>query len=185
MSMYRLEMWFDMANPAVFQWGVVKSNNSGPGFGGGGTPLPKVPKGPFNVPTVTIPDGTTSTFDVYLFDASTDGVARDLLSIKVDYEDADDPNPGNPISWAPALRAGMTGDQFNSNKAGYKRGGPEEQIWSLGTPAKDTQRRWSIGAGYLGLVDGKFKFCATVVVAPANTTNGTPLTFDPEMDVEN
>ena len=174
MGIYRLEMWFNALADTV-DWGIAQATGGGnTPFQNGGTPLAKNANG-----VVTINGaGNSSTFDIYLFDVTGDGVARQLDSIQIDYERAaGGPNPGrDPISWGDSLRDGMTGAQFNGNANGYTGGvGQEDTVFCA--PGLTAQRRWSMASGYQGVTPGHYTFDASIVVS------GQEYSFDPEMDV--
>lgn len=178
MASYRLEVWFNYAT-GVTGWGMAQANPGGdPPFSNGGSALAKVDD------KVSIRGaGNSSSFDIYVFDVTNDGVARDLQYIRIDYERAQG-NSSNrdPISWAPALRDGMTGEQFCSRAGGYTSGvGEEEIVFSApGTPT--AQRRWSLASGYQGITPGHYTFTVQLVVTP--TGSGKALFIDPEMDID-
>lgn len=188
MSRYRLELWFYSQeggpDPALF-WGIAKANvDDDVTFSQGGTPIANVNN------VVTIPDGSSSSFDIYLIDASSDNVARNLDFIKIDYETAPNFNSSNkdPLADAPGLRAGMTGAQFNgpqTGAAGYTGTTGELTVWST-TSQIVGQRRWSLANGFEGLTDGHYAFTGTVTVSLAsNSSSVQTFSFDPEMDIEN
>lgn len=177
MGVYRLEVWFNYPAGTI-DWGMAQDTAGGsPPFSNGGTALAK------NNGVVTINGaGTSSSFDIYVFDVSGDNVARDLQWIRVDYERAAGNAAGrDPIGSAESLRAGMTGAQFCGVTGGYTSGvNQEDDIFSApsGTTA---QRRWSLSSGYVGLTPGHYTFDVDLVVTPAD--GGKVLAFDPEMDI--
>lgn len=178
MASYRLEVWFNYATGSS-DWGLAQANPGGdPPFSNGGNVVPR------NGSVVSVRGaGNSSSFDIYVFDITNDGVARDLQYIRVDYERAQG-NSSNrdPISSAPSLRDGMTGEQFCSRAGGYTAGvGEEEKVFSApGTPT--AQRRWSLASGYVGVTPGHYTFTVQLVVTP--TGGGKALFIDPEMDID-
>lgn len=174
MGIYRLEIWFNSPQGTI-DWGIAQATGGGATpFQNGGTRLAK------NNDVVSINGaGNSSTFDIYVFDVSGDGVARQLDSIEIDYERATggSGDPRNPISWGDNLRNGMTGAQFSGTADGYTTGiGQEETVFSAPAPMT-AQRRWSLASGYQGVTPGHYTFDATI------TVSGQEFSFDPEMDV--
>ena len=179
MASYRLEVWFNYATGGV-DWGMAQEvGNTNPPFEDGGTALPN----PGGVVSIT-GAGNNSSFDIYVFDVTGDGVSRDLQFIRIDYERATGNSlNSNPIGDANGLRDGMTGAVFCGSAAGVTRGqGEEEQIFSApaGTPA--AQRRWSLYDGYEGLTPGHYTFTVQLVVTPSG--GGVTFSIDPEMDID-
>lgn len=182
MGAYRLEVWFNYPLGTI-EWGIAQATAGGnPPFSNGGTALPKSPGG---VVTIT-GAGNNSSFDIYVFDTSGDGVARTMQSIQIDYEKAGGAGPGqgnNPIGDAARLRNGMTGAQFCGRADGYTSGvGQEETVFSAPT-GTTAQRRWSLNAGYEGLTPGRYSFTASMTIAQG--AGSKTIGFDPEMDIEN
>jgi hypothetical protein len=177
MGIYRLEIWFNAQQNSI-DWGVAEATGGGnTPFQNGGNPLAK------NNGVVTITGaGNRSTFDIYVFDVTGDGVARQMQTIEIDYERAaGGPNQGrDPISWGDSLRAGMTGAQFNGDANGYTAGvGQEDTVFCA--PGLTAQRRWSMASGYQGVMPGHYTFDASIVMTPPNP--GQVFSFDPEMDI--
>lgn len=178
MGVYRLEVWFNYPAGTI-DWGMAQDTAGGnPPFSNGGTALAKNSSG-----VVTINGaGNNSTFDIYVFDVSGDGVARDLQWIRVDYERAaGNSSGGDPISSAGPLRAGMTGAQFSGTAGGFTSGVNQEDTIVSAPAGTTAQRRWSLDSGYVGLTPGRYTFDVDLVVTPAN--GGKVLAFDPEMDI--
>jgi hypothetical protein len=179
MANFRLELWFDYnASPPTLNWGVAQDAGGDPPFSDGGTAIAKT-----GDKVVITGAGSNSMLDIYLFDVSGDGVARDLQWIWIDYTRAQG-NSGtrNPVAESKPLRRGMTGAAFCGSAGGTTQGvGYEDTIFSApsGTTA---QRRWSAVAGYEGLTPGDYFFKASVVVTPAG--GGQAFSVDPEMDIQ-
>lgn len=177
MAAFRLEVWFNYAT-GVSGWGMAQAAASGnPPFSNGGTALTKVGD------KVSISGaGNNSSFDIYVFDVTGDGVARDLQFIRIDYERATgNSSNANPIADAAGLRDGLTGLEFCGTASGYTSGvGQEETIFSA--PGTTAQRRWSLSRGYEGLTPGNYTFTIQLVVTP--TGQGKTFSVDPEMDID-
>jgi hypothetical protein len=183
MAAYRLEIWFNYSTGAI-DWGAAVANAGGnPPFSNGGAAIPR------NGSTVSIRGaGNSSTMDIYVFDATGDGVSRDLQWIAVDFEKANQGVGGgrDPVQDASGLRGGITGAAFmgasNGGANGTTQGvGSEDSIFSApsGTVA---QRRWSLNAGFEQLTPGNYTFTVALVVTPRG--GGQPFVIDPEMDIQ-
>lgn len=181
MSRYRLELWFDFNNPSTqLNWGISKANvASDTTFSEGGTAM-AAPGG-----VVTIPDGTTSNFDIYLIDVTNDGVSRMLNSIEIDWEAAPGSTGRDPVSGARNLRNGMNGQQFCGASEGYTTTPTELTVYSA-SPNVVGQRRWSLADGFEQLTVGHYTFTGNTTVCLTNDVNQSrQFTFDPEMDINN
>ena len=179
MSLYRLELWFDFSSTSTqLNWGISKANTANdPTFANGGTAMP-APGG-----VVTIPDGTTSQFDIYLIDVTNDGVERMLSSIEIDWEAASGSNGRDPVSGARNLRNGMNGQQFCGTADGYTTTPTELTVFSV-SPNLVGQRRWSLADGFEQLTDGHYTFTGnTTVCLKTDVNQSKQFTFDPEMDI--
>lgn len=179
MASYRLEVWFNYTTGAV-SWGMAQAAAGGnPPFSNGGTGLPN-PGGVVSIRGA----GNNSSFDIYVFDVTGDGVARDLQFIRIDYERAAGNSPNtNPVPDAAGLRDGMTGLQFCGTVSGYTSGvGQEHTIFSAPAGTQAAQRRWSLTQGYEGLTPGHYTFTVQLVVTP--TGGGKAFIIDPEMDID-
>jgi hypothetical protein len=180
-------MWFNYT-AGTYDWGVAQANdaNADPPFSTGGTAIGKNPNG-----SVTINGaGNDSTMDIYLFDVTGDGNARDLQWILVDYEKGSGAasNQGrDPIRDAAGLRDGMNGTSFmgaeNGGAAGTQNGvGQENTIFSAPSNTV-SQRRWSLDGAFEQVTPGKYFFKAAFVMTPTN--GGQAFQIDPEMDINN
>ncbi len=179
MASYRLEVWFNYAQ-GTSGWGISQAAAGGnPPFSNGGTGLPN----PGGVVSIT-GAGNNSSFDIYVFDVTNDGVARDLQFIRIDYERAaGNSSNTNPVADASGLRDGMTGLQFCGTASGYTSGvGQEHTIFSAPAGTPPAQRRWSLSSGYEGLTPGHYTFTVKLVVTPSG--GGVTFSIDPEMDID-
>lgn len=178
MGIYRLEIWFNALQNTI-DWGIAQATGGGnTPFMNGGTPLTK------NSDGVVIINGagSSSQFDIYVFDVSGDNVERELQSITIDYERGEgSTNQGrDPIAGADALRNGMSGAQFDGKAKGQTQGvGQEDTVFCA--PNLTAQRRWSLSSGYQGVQTGYYTFDASITVTPP--AGGQNLSFDPEMEI--
>jgi len=179
MASYRLEAWFNYTS-GDSGWGMAQAlANGNPPFSNGGSALAKVN----NVVSIT-GAGNNSSFDIYVFDVTGDGVSRELQFIRIDYERATgNASNANPIADAAGLRNGLTGQQFCGTAGGYSSGaGQEDTIFSAPANTLPAQRRWSLASGYEGLTPGHYTFSIQLVVTPSG--QGVTFTIDPEMDID-
>lgn len=178
MASFRLEVWFNYSTGAS-DWGMAQAAaNGNPPFSNGGTALAK------NNGVVSISNaGNNSSFDIYVFDVTGDGVSRDLQFIRIDYERATgNSSNANPIPDATGLRNGMTGQQFCGTANGYVSGVNQEDTIFSAPAGTSAQRRWSLASGYEGLTPGHYTFTIQLVVTP--TGGGQTFSIDPEMDID-
>jgi hypothetical protein len=170
MANYRMELWFNFDDTTA-GWGVVRHPDNGS----------KRAVMTASDGVVDIDDGSASSLDIQVFDASSSGT-HSLDYLNVDFEIASDPQPGqtnkDPVADAPALRAGETGTQFSS--AGNSN---DQVIYSYPGGQRNALQGWNSRNNFESLTAGNYSFTVTIKSTPAGGTQQT-FTIDPELDID-
>ena len=172
MSQYRLELWFNFDGSGSQGWGVVQNPNS--------TNRVVMPVSAAGV--VAITDGSSSSLDIKVFDASSSG-SHSLDYVDVDFEIASDPQSGqgkDPVTDAPNLRAGETGSTFSSNPSTS-----QQTIYSYPGGQLTALQGWDSNNSFESLTNGNYTFTVTLKSTPVGV-NQTQKVFniDPEFDID-
>lgn len=175
MSLYRLELWFNFDAGGSKGWGLANVTTSqSPSV------VPKKKDGK----KVMITDGSSSSMDVVVFDASTQPVvgSNTFDDITIDFEvpkHHGQPGQGNnPIADAAQFRNGMTSAQFDTN-------GPTAgmSIYTYPGGTKVSLNGWENTGSFESLNAGNYKFTVTIKATPAGGTQRT-FSIDPEMEID-